>query len=80
MRSCARGLLHLASVIGILIGPFSGARADETITYTYDALGRLVTVVSTGSVNNGVQTTYQQDAADNRTRVVVTGSTTPPPP
>ncbi len=28
------------------------AFATETITYTYDALGRVVTVVHTGTVNN----------------------------
>ena len=48
--------------------------ATETITYSYDAKGRLVTVVHSGSVNNGVQTTYGHDAADNRTRVTLVGA------
>ena len=50
------------------------AQAAETITYTYDAKGRLVKVVHSGTVNNGVQTTYSQDKADNRTQVKTTGA------
>ena len=56
------------------------AQAAETITYTYDARGRLVQVVRTGTVNNGVTTTYSQDKADNRTNKTTTGSPNPPPP
>jgi len=50
------------------------AAANETITYTYDARGRLVTVVHTGSVNHNLQAVYTLDKADNRTNVTVTGS------
>lgn len=50
------------------------AHAAETITYSYDAKGRLVKVAHTGTVNNGVQTTYSQDRADNRTQVKITGA------
>jgi len=46
----------------------------ETVTYTYDALGRLVVVEHSGSTNNGLEFEYQLDDAGNRTRVVVTGS------
>ena len=49
------------------------APASETITYTYDAKGRLVKVVHSGTVNNGVQTTYQHDKGDNRKNVTTTG-------
>lgn len=56
------------------------APAAETIAYTYDAKGRLVRVVRSGSVNNGVTTAYQYDRADNRKRVTVTGSPNPPQP
>ena len=49
--------------------------ATETLTYTYDARGRLVKVERSGSVNNGVKAEYTHDKADNRTTVVVTGST-----
>jgi hypothetical protein len=48
--------------------------ATETITYTYDALGRLVAVVHSGTVNNGQQTVYAIDPADNRTNVTTTGA------
>ena len=50
------------------------ANAAETITYTYDAKGRLVKVVHTGTVNNNVQTEYNHDKADNRTNVKTTGA------
>ena len=57
------------------------AHAGETVTYTYDARGRLVKVVHTGTVNNNVQTTYTHDKADNRKNTTTTGSpnATPPP-
>ena len=57
------------------------AHAGETVTYTYDAKGRLVKVVHTGTVNNNVQTTYTHDKADNRKNTTTTGSpnSTPPP-
>ncbi|MCP5386894.1 MAG: RHS repeat protein [Novosphingobium sp.] len=50
------------------------AHCAETITYTYDARGRLVQVVHSGSVNNGVQTTYTHDKADNRKNTTTTGA------
>ena len=56
------------------------AQAAETITYTYDARGRLKQVVRTGTVNNGVTSTYTIDKADNRTNKTTTGSPNPPPP
>jgi YD repeat-containing protein len=56
------------------------AQAAETITYVYDARGRLVQVIRTGTVNNGVTTSYQIDKADNRTNKTTTGSPNPPPP
>lgn len=56
------------------------ADAAETITYTYDARGRVVQVIRTGTVNNGVTTVYTIDKADNRTNKTTTGSPNPPPP
>jgi hypothetical protein len=55
------------------------AFATETITYTYDAKGRLIKVVRTGTVNNGVTVDYTLDKADNRTRAKTTGSGNPAP-
>jgi phage gp36-like protein len=56
------------------------AQATETITYKYDAKGRLVEVKRTGTVNNNVTTTYQHDKADNRKNLTTTGSPNAPPP
>lgn len=50
----------------------SPARASETITYQYDALGRLVQVTRTGTVNNGASAAYTYDPANNRTNVATT--------
>lgn len=56
------------------------AQAAETITYSYDARGRLVAVQRTGTVNNNVNTSYTVDKAENRTNKTTTGSPNPPPP
>lgn len=58
----------------------SAAFAGETITYTYDAKGRLVKVVHTGTVNSNLQTTYTHDKADNRKNTTTTGSPNSSPP
>lgn len=50
------------------------ASATETITYTYDARGRLVKVEHSGTVNNGEKTEYDHDKADNRKSVKTTGA------
>jgi hypothetical protein len=49
------------------------AYAAETITYTYDARGRLIRVAHSGTVNNNVATNYVYDDADNRTLKNTTG-------
>lgn len=66
---CALGALGLAAP----------AQAAETISYTYDAKGRLVKVVRTGTVNNNVTVDYEHDKANNRTRLKTTNSPNPPP-
>jgi hypothetical protein len=69
--------MRIASTILITAATltFGGiAHATETVTYTYDAKGRLVKVERTGTVNNGVTTTYTHDKADNRTNVKTVGS------
>ena len=65
--------------VGALLGIASAAGATETISYTYDAKGRLVKVVRTGTVNNNVTTEYEHDKADNRKKVKTTNSPNPPP-
>jgi len=69
----------LASIVVGLICS-SAASATETVTYTYDARGRLVKVVHTGSVNNNVQACYQYDKSDNRSNVKVDVGSLPPCP
>jgi phage gp36-like protein len=62
------------AISGIALIAAAPLNATETVTYTYDAQGRLIKTVITGSVNNGVNTTYNHDKADNRVSVVVTGA------
>lgn len=75
MRMNFRGLgLLLASLAA------SPAMATETVTYSYDALGRLVQSSTAGSVNNGLVAATSYDAADNRATYTVTGSANSSPP
>lgn len=62
------------SGVAAVLGVSSVAVAAETVTYSYDARGRLVKVVRSGTVNNGLVTDYTLDKADNRTKVKVTGA------
>lgn len=71
--------LSKAMVAMLLASASTEALASETATYTYDAKGRLVKVVKSGSVNNGVATDYTHDKADNRTNVKVAGSSSQAP-
>jgi YD repeat-containing protein len=49
----------------------SSGPPNETISYQYDALGRLISTSRAGTVNNGEQAQYQYDANGNRTNVTV---------
>ena len=71
----AAGLALAATSLGLA----SGAAASETVTYTYDALGRLVTTTRSGTVNNGQSSTVSYDRAGNRTNYTVSGAPAPPP-
>lgn len=74
--------MHTAAktiAIATLIGSSAPALSAETVTYTYDARGRVVKVERTGTVNNGVTHEYELDKADNRIRTTTTGSPNPPP-
>jgi YD repeat-containing protein len=53
------------------------ASAGETVTHTYDARGRLIKVVHTGTVNNNNQVCYKLDKAGNRTNVKSTVNSLP---
>ena len=67
------------SALGLLLLSATPALSAETVTYTYDAKGRLTKVVRTGTVNNNVTVEYEHDKADNRTRLKTTNSPNPPP-
>ena len=72
--------IERVSLVGaMLLAAAAPAFASETVTYSYDAKGRLVKVVRTGTVNNNVTVEYTHDKADNRTRLKVTNSPNPPP-
>ncbi len=73
------GILRISAAGLLLLASTPPAHSAETITYSYDAKGRLVKVVRTGTVNNNVTVEYTHDKADNRTRVKVTNSPNPPP-
>lgn len=70
-----RSMLAFATLFAI--GLEAAASASETITYGYDARGRLVQVTRAGTVNNNVVTTYTHDKADNRLSKTVTGAPAP---
>lgn len=68
-----RLVVKIVTIVAALaaLAPAFGA---ETVTYVYDAKGRLVKVIRAGTVNNGVTAEYTHDKADNRKRVKVTGA------
>jgi YD repeat-containing protein len=70
----------LASVSALALIIPSSAHATETVTYTYDAQGRLVQSVISGTVNNGQTSSTSFDAANNRTNYSVSVAGAPPPP
>lgn len=68
----ARKSWLIAAAAALAVG--AAAYAAETITYRYDARGRLVKAERTGTVNNNVNTAYTYDKADNRTNKTITGA------
>ena len=73
-----KAITLLATVLAATLATNAGA--SETISYRYDAKGRLLRVTRGGSVNNAVIAYYTYDKADNRRTVKVTGSPNPPQP
>ena len=79
-----RSLLMSVSVVALMV-PLS-VDAAETVAYSYDARGRLIKVIRSGSAqsNSNVTTDYTHDKANNRKQFVTINSPnspgTPPPP
>lgn len=63
------GLLVGGMLAASIVPSFAG-----TVSYTYDALGRL----NTADYGNNVVIQYSYDAAGNRTQVVTNGASPPP--
>lgn len=66
-----------ALAILVLAGSTAPAFAAETITYTYDALGRLVKAQNSGTVNNNQVRSFCYDKAGNRIQYVSNGTGVP---
>jgi hypothetical protein len=62
----------LAAAIGAVFMA-AGAGAQETVSYKYDALGRLVQTTVSGGASNGHATSVGYDPAGNRCTYAVTG-------
>lgn len=69
-----RDLVMLLAVASATTAATSMVMASETVTYTYDARGRVIKVEHSGTVNNGVVANYTLDKAENRMNVKVTGA------
>jgi hypothetical protein len=83
-------------IVATALAGAASALANETQTYTYDDLGRLVEVAYSGTINAGNKHAMCYDSTDNRTRYrsdpagagvtcpepvpVPTSTPTPPPP
>lgn len=65
--SQSKRLIAGLSFIVYVIDPVA-APANETQTFKYDELGRLVDVSYSGTINNGQRHSICYDATDNRTR------------
>ncbi len=58
----------------------SALHGVETVSYSYDARGRLIRVQRSGATNEDVRTQYTYDNANNRRSVVISGSANAAPP
>lgn len=68
IRSISK-LAYFVSFLGVLLAHPAGA--SETVTYSYDAKGRVTTVAHSGTVNDAVQSSFVFDKTDNRTNVTI---------
>jgi YD repeat-containing protein len=64
--------MRAISIVAAGICAFSSANAAQTVSYVYDALGRLTEVQILGGPGSGVKHSYSYDAAGNRLQHNVT--------
>ena len=77
MRNRGLGAILLAAAA--VAAATAAAMAAETVTYGYDARGRVVKVVrSGGGATANTTSNYSYDKADNRTNLNVTAPNPPP--
>jgi hypothetical protein len=50
------------------------AYASSTVSYAYDARGRLIAVTLSGGAHSGASIQYTYDTGNNRVRKLVTGA------
>lgn len=74
------GFLLGSALVALTVG--NAADASDTVTYTYDALGRLIAVSTSGGPNNGQAVSAGYDPAGNRSNYCLATAGTPacPPP
>ena len=74
------GLLLGGALAALTVG--NAADASDTVTYSYDALGRLIAVSTSGGPNNGQAVSTGYDPAGNRANYCLATAGTPacPPP
>lgn len=68
---CPR-LASLAVAAIVALAP--AAYASSSVSYTYDARGRLVAVTLSGGAHSGASIQYTYDTGNNRVRKLVTGA------
>jgi YD repeat-containing protein len=64
--------IRLAAAVVVALGTAQASHAGQTVTYAYDALGRLTDVKTIDGPGAGVTQTYTYDAAGNRSHYSVT--------
>lgn len=81
-RSAGDQMLRYVLVLGLAMTPTfaTPSFATETVTYSYDALGRLIRTVKSGGPSTGVDAQVGYDKVGNRINVTVTGANSNPPP
>lgn len=72
INAAARISAKLATFVYLLASP--PAQAAETVTHTYDELGRLISTSKTGGPASGLQTTTAYDPAGNRSNQTTIGA------